>query len=144
MFFLLKFFVYFTISFLILCIPMGNHMNLFDKIYIHAYPLMEQITKGAKKQLKSTSNFTEKLFTNSKPASYHHLNLNNAEQTDSIDIDTDEVSVGLSAREKQDNEGNSQGHYKDYLNEEKEIYKSQYQSSLSVEEKKEILNSLEQ
>jgi len=70
MIFMIKFTVYFSISFVILCIPIQNR-TLFNIIHKHAKPYTTQIfseaEKAASNQIDKGSKFTKKFFSNSNP-----------------------------------------------------------------------------
>jgi hypothetical protein len=64
--FLIRFVFYFTISFLILCIPIGDQ-HLFDKLHSMATPYAEKALKTTKQKLSSTKKYSKKLYSNSEP-----------------------------------------------------------------------------
>ncbi|TNE98089.1 MAG: hypothetical protein EP326_10430 [Deltaproteobacteria bacterium] len=70
MFFMLKFTIYFSISFVILCIPIQNR-TLFNLIHKHASPyttqIFSEVEKAASNQIQKGSKFTKKFFSNSNP-----------------------------------------------------------------------------
>ncbi|MCO4792988.1 MAG: hypothetical protein KC493_04710 [Bacteriovoracaceae bacterium] len=67
---MIKFTVYFSISFIIMCIPVNNK-TLFNLIHKHAKPYTTQIFSKveyeAGEQIKKGSKFTKKFFSNSNP-----------------------------------------------------------------------------
>jgi hypothetical protein len=73
MIFMIKFTIYFSISFVILCIPIQK-TTLFDIIHNHAKPYTTQIfsnvEQAASHQIKKGSNFTKKFFSNSNPGDH--------------------------------------------------------------------------
>ncbi len=70
MIFMIKFTVYFSISFVILCIPIQNK-TLFNIIHQHARPyttqIFSEVEKAASTQIQKSSKFTKKFFSNSDP-----------------------------------------------------------------------------
>lgn len=65
--FLIRFVFYFTLSFLILCIPIGDNRNLFDKLHSLATPYADKALKTTKQKLSSTKRYSQKLYSNSEP-----------------------------------------------------------------------------
>jgi hypothetical protein len=65
--FLIRFVFYFTLSFAILCIPIGDDQHLFDKLYHLATPYAEKAVKTTKQKLSSTKKYSRKLYSNSEP-----------------------------------------------------------------------------
>ena len=65
--FLLRFTFYFTISFAILCIPIGDGRQLFDKIFSMVTPYARDAAKTTKQKFTSTKRYAKKLYSNSEP-----------------------------------------------------------------------------
>ncbi len=65
--FLIRFAFYFTLSFLILCIPIGDGRQLFDKLFSMVTPYAREAVKTTKQKFSSTKRYTKKLYTNSNP-----------------------------------------------------------------------------
>ena len=66
--FIIRFAFYFTISFAILCIPIGNGRQLFDKLSTMVTPYARDVAKTTKQKLSSTKKYSKKLYSNSEPA----------------------------------------------------------------------------
>ena len=77
MFFLIKFFLYFSVSYLILCFPIKNS-TLFSYTYRHSSPLTkkvyEKIIDKSEKLFKSGIKFSKDLFNNSLPKHLDEIN----------------------------------------------------------------------
>lgn len=67
--FLIRFAFYFTLSFAILCIPIGGGQQLFDKLFTMVTPYARTAIKTTKQKLTSTKRYSKKLYSNSEPAS---------------------------------------------------------------------------
>lgn len=80
--FLIRFAFYFTISFAILCIPVGNGDQLFDKLYAMVTPYVSKAVNTTKQKLTTTKRYSKKLYSNSEP------------------VEKDEVKTKLSAVKK--------------------------------------------
>lgn len=65
--FLIRFVFYFAISFLILCIPVGDNQHLFDKLLGMATPYADKAVKSTKQKITSTKRYSKKLYSNSEP-----------------------------------------------------------------------------
>lgn len=66
--FIIRFVFYFTLSFAILCIPIGGGNQLFDKLYSMVTPYARDASKAAKQKLTSTKRYSKKLYSNSEPS----------------------------------------------------------------------------
>lgn len=70
MFFLIKFCIYFTISFFILSVPLSNK-TIFGHLHSLSNPYTSKVfnvvSHTSKEVAKDTTTWTKKLFTNSKP-----------------------------------------------------------------------------
>lgn len=66
--FLIRFAFYFTISFAILCIPIGGGRQLFDKLFSFVTPYARDAAKTTKQKFTSTKRYSKKLYSNSEPA----------------------------------------------------------------------------
>ena len=65
--FLIRFVFYFTLSFAILCIPVGNGNQLFDKLYQIITPYADKAATSTLHKISVTKRYTKKLYSNSKP-----------------------------------------------------------------------------
>ncbi|MFA6237401.1 MAG: hypothetical protein WC635_08760 [Bacteriovorax sp.] len=65
--FLIRFVFYFTLSFAILCIPIGNGRQLFDKLYSMVTPYADKAVTTTKQKLTTTKRYSKKLYSNSEP-----------------------------------------------------------------------------
>lgn len=65
--FIIRFVFYFTLSFAILCIPIGNGRQLFDKLYSMVTPYADKAVNTTKQKLTTTKRYTKKLYSNSEP-----------------------------------------------------------------------------
>ncbi len=65
--FLIRFAFYFTISFAILCIPIGGGRQLFDKMFSMVTPYARDAAKTTKQKFTSTKRYSKKLYSNSEP-----------------------------------------------------------------------------
>jgi hypothetical protein len=65
--FLIRFIFYFTLSFAILCIPIGNDRKFFDKLYGLATPYAAKAVLTTKQKLTTTKRYSKKLYSNSEP-----------------------------------------------------------------------------
>ena len=66
--FILRFTFYFTLSFAILCIPIGGGQQLFDKLFSMVTPYARTAVKSTKQKFTSTKRYSKKLYSNSEPA----------------------------------------------------------------------------
>jgi hypothetical protein len=80
--FLIRFIFYFTLSFAILCIPVGNGHHLFDKLYELVTPYADKVVLTTKQKMSTTKRYSKKLYSNSEP------------------IEKDEVKVKLAGIQK--------------------------------------------
>lgn len=65
--FIIRFVFYFTISFAILCIPIGNGRRAFDKLYSMVTPYADKAIVTTKQKLTTTKRYSKKLYSNSEP-----------------------------------------------------------------------------
>lgn len=65
--FIIRFAFYFTLSFAILCIPIGNGRQLFDKLVSIVSPYARDAVKTTKQKISSTKKYSKKLYSNSTP-----------------------------------------------------------------------------
>ncbi|MGZ3788316.1 MAG: hypothetical protein ACXVLQ_07315 [Bacteriovorax sp.] len=65
--FLIRFVFYFTLSFAILCIPIGSGRHLFDKLYSMVTPYADKAVMTTKQKLTTTKRYSKKLYSNSEP-----------------------------------------------------------------------------
>lgn len=65
--FIIRFVFYFTLSFAILCIPIGNGRQLFDKLYALVTPYADKAVSTTKQKLTTTKRYSKKLYSNSEP-----------------------------------------------------------------------------
>lgn len=65
--FLIRFVFYFTLSFAIMCIPIGNGRQLFDKLYGLVTPYADKAVASTKQKLTTTKRYSKKLYSNSEP-----------------------------------------------------------------------------
>lgn len=65
--FIIRFAFYFTLSFAILCIPIGNGRQLFDKIFSMVTPYAREAVKTTKQKITTTKRYSKKLYSNSTP-----------------------------------------------------------------------------
>lgn len=65
--FIIRFAFYFTISFAILCIPIGDGRQLFDKLFSMVTPYAREAIKTTKQKMSSTKRYSKKLYSNSNP-----------------------------------------------------------------------------
>ncbi|MBC7715264.1 MAG: hypothetical protein H7177_18100 [Rhizobacter sp.] len=66
--FIIRFAFYFVLSFAILCIPIGNGHQLFDKLFTMVTPYARDAVKTTKQKMSSTKRYSKKLYSNSSPA----------------------------------------------------------------------------
>ena len=84
--FVIRFAFYFTISFAILCIPIGGGRQLFDKIFSMVTPYARDAAKTTKQKFTSTKRYSKKLYSNSEPT-----------------VEEDEVKSKMAATERKKN-----------------------------------------
>ncbi|MBP9682844.1 MAG: hypothetical protein KBD76_15695 [Bacteriovorax sp.] len=65
--FIIRFVFYFTLSFAILCIPIGDGNQLFDKLYGMVTPYANKALSTTKQKLTTTKRYSKKLYSNSEP-----------------------------------------------------------------------------
>lgn len=65
--FLIRFVFYFTLSFAILCIPVGGGHQLFHKLYGLVTPYADKAVSTTKQKLTTTKRYSKKLYSNSEP-----------------------------------------------------------------------------
>ncbi len=65
--FIIRFAFYFTLSFAILCIPIGGGRQLFDKIFSMVTPYAREAVKSTKQKITTTKRYSKKLYSNSNP-----------------------------------------------------------------------------
>ncbi len=65
--FIIRFVFYFTLSFAIMCIPIGNNRQLFDKLYGMVTPYAREAVKTTKQKISTTKRYSKKLYSNSDP-----------------------------------------------------------------------------
>jgi hypothetical protein len=65
--FIIRFCFYFTLSFALLCIPVGENEHLFDKLYNIASPYVHKAMKTTNQKISSTKKYSKKLYSNSEP-----------------------------------------------------------------------------
>lgn len=65
--FIIRFVFYFALSFAILCIPIGNDRQLFDKLSSMVTPYARKAIKTTKQKYSSTKRYGKKLYSNSEP-----------------------------------------------------------------------------
>lgn len=66
--FIIRFAFYFTLSFAILCIPIGGGQQFFDKLFSMVTPYARTVAKTTKQKITSTKRYSKKLYSNSEPA----------------------------------------------------------------------------
>src|SRR5438309_2089720 len=62
-----RFVFYFTLSFAILCIPIGSGNHLFDKLLGMVTPYADKAMNTTKQKLSTTKRYSRKLYSNSEP-----------------------------------------------------------------------------
>jgi hypothetical protein len=65
--FLIRFAFYFTLSFAILCVPIGGGQHLFDKLLGLVTPYADKAMNTTKQKLTTTKRYSKKLYSNSEP-----------------------------------------------------------------------------
>ena len=65
--FIIRFVFYFTLSFAIMCIPIGGNRQLFDKLYGMVTPYAREAVKTTKQKISTTKRYSKKLYSNSDP-----------------------------------------------------------------------------
>ena len=65
--FIIRFAFYFTLSFAILCIPIGGGRQLFDKIFSMVTPYAREAAQSTKQKITTTKRYSKKLYSNSTP-----------------------------------------------------------------------------
>jgi hypothetical protein len=74
--FLIRFAFYFTLSFAILCIPIGGNRHLFDKFYSLVTPYADKAVMTTKQKLTVTKRYSRKLYSNSEPLEKDEIKTN--------------------------------------------------------------------
>ncbi len=64
---MIRFTLYFALSFAILCIPTGDNRHLFDSLHSYVSPYAQEAVKITKQKFSTTSRYSKKLFSNSTP-----------------------------------------------------------------------------
>ena len=100
--FLIRFVFYFTLSFAILCIPIGDGRHLFDKFYSLVTPYADKAVLSTKQKMSITKRYSKKLYSNSEP------------------IEKDEVKVKLAGLKKTSHEMKKHPSDDSYTDEERE------------------------
>ena len=100
--FLIRFGFYFTLSFAILCIPIGNGLHLFDKFYTIITPYADKALTTTKQKMSITKRYSKKLYSNSEP------------------FEKDEVKVKLAGVQKKPHEFKKHPSDDSYTDEERE------------------------
>jgi hypothetical protein len=100
--FLIRFVFYFTLSFAILCIPIGSGRHLFDKFYGMVTPYADQAVTTTKQKMSITKRYSKKLYSNSEP------------------IEKDEVKTKLAGVQKKNHEIKKHTTDDSYTDEERE------------------------
>ena len=105
--FLIRFVFYFTLSFAILCIPIGDGRHLFDQLFMMVTPYADKAITTTKQKMSTTKRYSKKLYSNSEPS------------------ENDEVKVKLAGLQKKPHEIKQQALAPDdfYTAEEKERLK---------------------
>ncbi len=98
--FLIRFIFYFTLSFAILCIPVGNGRHLFDKLYAIITPYADKAVLTTKQKFTTTKRYSKKLYSNSEP------------------FEKDEIKTKLSGLQKKTIESKRQTKPDDYYTDE--------------------------
>lgn len=103
--FIIRFVFYFTLSFAILCIPIGGGRQLFDKLFSLVTPYAREAVKTTKQKITSTKRYSKKLYSNSTPV-----------------IEEDEVKSKMSSvsRKKKDIKKDNKNPEETYTDEEQE------------------------
>ncbi len=103
--FIIRFAFYFTLSFAILCIPIGGGRQLFDKLFSMVTPYAREAVKTTKQKITTTKRYSKKLYSNSTPA-----------------VEEDEVKSKMSSvsRKKKDIKKNNKEPEEIYTDEEQE------------------------
>lgn len=65
--FLIRFVFYFSLSFAILCVPVGGGQHLFDKLLGMVTPYADKAMNTTKQKLSTTKRYSRKLYSNSEP-----------------------------------------------------------------------------
>lgn len=100
--FLIRFVFYFSLSFAILCIPIGSGLHLFDKLYGMVTPYTDKAVTVTKRKMSITKRYSKKLYSNSEP------------------VEKDEVKVKLAGVQKKSHVTKEQNADDSYTEEERE------------------------
>jgi len=65
--FIIRFIFTFCLSFIILCIPVGENRRFFDYLFDAVKPYAEKAVKTTKQKISSTKHYSKKLYSNSEP-----------------------------------------------------------------------------
>lgn len=65
--FIIRFCFYFTLSFALMCIPVGDNEHLFDKLYNLTSPYVHKAVKTTHQKITVTKKYSKKLYSNSEP-----------------------------------------------------------------------------
>lgn len=65
--FIIRFCFYFTLSFAIMCIPIGDNQHFFDKLYNLTSPFVNKAVKTTHQKITVTKHYSKKLYSNSEP-----------------------------------------------------------------------------
>lgn len=65
--FIIRFVFYFTLSFAILCIPIGGGQHFFDKLLGMVTPYADKAMNTTKQKISTTKRYSKKLYSNSEP-----------------------------------------------------------------------------
>ncbi len=111
MFFLLKFAIYFAISFAILCIPLANDTRIFDALYTWTTPYAKEAATKTKQKIATTSKYSKMLFSNSSPTNKDSVSFKKSalQKNDALEInnssddglDLDEQNQNYTEEEKE-------------------------------------------
>lgn len=97
MFSMIRFAIYFTISFGILCIPFGKDQRIFDALYAWSSPYAKSAVNATKQKLVTTTHYSKKLFSNSSPSTNDEVSITRSALLRDEDNGTD---VGIELEEK--------------------------------------------
>lgn len=65
--FIIRFMLYFCLSFAILCIPVGNERQLFNSLSDLLAPHVGKVFDSTKQKISTTAHYSKKLYSNSEP-----------------------------------------------------------------------------
>jgi gas vesicle protein len=99
--FIIRFVFYFTLSFALMCIPIGDGRHLFDKLFEMATPYADKALKTTKQKISSTKRYSKKLYSNSEPVEKDEVqNKTSATLKDKIKKDVKESFDAYTEEEK--------------------------------------------